>query len=139
MSTPEWSLVTADAQELASARTAIRSFLARDADDRSDLDAAELIVGELVANVIRYAPGPVGIHVSWQGEEAVLVVSDRGPGIPPLRAVPDPIAPSGRGLHLIQALAHNVEIDAVTGHGTRVVVHLPVKRRTLANELRSGT
>jgi signal transduction histidine kinase len=121
-------LVTADARETVGARRAIRQFLAVQADGRSDLDAAELIVGELLANVLRYAPGSVGIHVSWDGEDAVVAVSDRGPGIPPMRAVPDPTACSGRGLWLIRALARNVEIDAVPGHGTRVVVHLPVYR-----------
>jgi signal transduction histidine kinase len=133
LSTTAWSLVTADARETVRSRQAIRRFLAIQADGRSDLDAAELIVGELVANVIRYAPGAVGIHVSWEGDEAVLVVADRGPGIPPLRVVPDTTACSGRGLWLIQALARGVEIDAVPGHGTRVVVHLPVHRTMPAN------
>jgi anti-sigma regulatory factor (Ser/Thr protein kinase) len=128
MSTTEWSLVTADARETVRARQAIRRFLAVQADDESDLDAAEIIVGELVANVVRYAPGAVGIHVSWEGDEAVLVVADRGPGIPAVRAVPDPTGCSGRGLGIIQALARDLEIDAVPGHGTRVVVHLPVHR-----------
>jgi anti-sigma regulatory factor (Ser/Thr protein kinase) len=127
--TTEWSLVTADAREAARARVAIRQFLALEADDgRSDLDGAELIVGELVANVIRHAPGAVGINVSWKGHEAILIVSDRGPGVPKMRCVPDEQATSGRGLFLIQALAHAVEIDAVPGHGSRVIVHLPVHR-----------
>ena len=126
-------MVTADARETVDSRRAIRRFLAVHADDGSDLDAAELIVGELIANVVRYAPGAVGIHVSWEGEEAILIVADRGPGIPPLRVVPDPIASSGRGLWLINALARAVEIDAVPGRGTRVVVHLPVHRTLPAN------
>jgi len=128
VATADWSLVTADAREATRARLAIRRFLALQADVTSDLDAAELIVGELVANVIRYAPGPVGIHVSWVGAEAVLVVADRGPGLPAVRAVPDPSASTGRGLMLIQALARAIEIDANPGRGTRVVVHLPVHR-----------
>ena len=130
MGTTEWSLVTADAREATRARIAIRQFLALEADDaRSDLDAAELIVGELVANVIRHAPGAIGINVCWKGHEAVLVVSDRGPGVPVVRCAPDEHATSGRGLFLIQALARDVQIDAVPGHGSRVVVHLPVHRR----------
>jgi signal transduction histidine kinase len=133
VSPTEWSLVTADAHEKLRARLAIRRFLAADANERSDLDAAELIVGELIANAIRHAPGSVGIHVGWEGDEAVLVVSDRGPGIPPVRSVPDPLGCSGRGLFIIQALAREVEIDAVPGYGSRVVVHLPVYR-TLPRE-----
>ena len=106
MITTEWSLVTADAREAIRARIAIRSFLAEQADcARSDLDAAELIVGELVANVIRHAPGSISLHVSWKGREAVLVVTDRGPGVPAVPGVPDGEAISGRGLFLIRALA----------------------------------
>ena len=130
MGTTEWSLVTADAREATRARIAIRQFLALQAEEaQSDLDAAELIVGELVANVIRHAPGAIGINVSWKGHEAILVVSDRGPGVPAVRCVPAEDAMSGRGLFLIQALAPSMEIDAVPGHGSRVVVHLPVHRR----------
>jgi len=130
MGATEWSLVTADAREATQARIAIRQFLVLQADQpRSDLDAAELIIGELVANVIRHAPGAIGINVSWKGHEAVLVVSDRGPGVPAVRCVPDQEATSGRGLLLVQALTGGVEIDAVPGHGSRVVVHLPVYRR----------
>lgn len=124
----EWSLVTADAREATRARHSVRAFLAPEAAPDSDLEAVEIIVGELVANVIRYAPGAVGIHVEWQDEGAVLIVADRGPGIPAVRSLPDPVAASGRGLYLIQALAREVEIDAVPGQGTRVKVHLPVRR-----------
>ena len=128
MGTTEWSLVTPDARRALEARHGIRRFLELQADEDSDLDAVELIVGELVSNVIRYAPGPLGIHVSWEGEGAVLIIADRGPGIPAVRIVPDPVATSGRGLYIIQALAKDMAIDAVTGHGTRIVVHLPVHR-----------
>jgi anti-sigma regulatory factor (Ser/Thr protein kinase) len=127
--TTEWSLVTADAREAIRARCDIRQFLTLEADaGRSDMDATELIVGELVANVIRHAPGVIGIHVSWLGHEAILIVTDRGAGVPFVRCVPDERATSGRGLFLIQALARTVEIEAVPGRGSRVIVHLPVYR-----------
>jgi anti-sigma regulatory factor (Ser/Thr protein kinase) len=128
----EWSLVTADAREAMRARHAIRAFLTREAAADSDLEAVEIIVGELVANVIHYAPGAVGIHVAWEDEGAVLIVADRGPGIPAVRRLPDPIAASGRGLYLIQALARQVEIDAVPGNGTRIKVRLPVRRAAIS-------
>ncbi len=128
-STIDWSLVRSDARDAVQVRTAIRNFLALLADASSDLDAVELIVGELVANVIRHAPGPIGIHVAWEGDGAVLVVSDRGPGIEPVRCVPDCDAESGRGLLLVESLATRVRIDPLTAGGTRVVVGLPVRRR----------
>jgi anti-sigma regulatory factor (Ser/Thr protein kinase) len=116
------------------ARHEIRAFVALQADERSDLDAVELIAGELITNVVRYAPGPVGIHCAWDGEDAVLIIADRGPGIPAVRAVPDAQASHGRGLSMIQALAKDFAIDTVAGHGTRIVVKLPAYRTVPAGE-----
>jgi anti-sigma regulatory factor (Ser/Thr protein kinase) len=124
----EWSMVASDAWEATHARSAIRAFLAPDADGTSDLDGVETIVGELVANVIQHAPGAVGIHVAWEGQNAILVVADRGPGIPALRPVPDGSATNGRGLFLIEALARRVEFDSIPGFGARILVELPVHR-----------
>jgi anti-sigma regulatory factor (Ser/Thr protein kinase) len=126
----EWSMVKADAREATRARADIRSFLSAEADDEgSDLDAVEMIVGELVANVIRHAAGPIGIHVAWEGDAAVAIFADRGPGIPAVRCVPAADATSGRGLMIVQALAKKVEIASSAANGSRVIVQLPVVRR----------
>jgi anti-sigma regulatory factor (Ser/Thr protein kinase) len=121
-------MVKADAREALLARRAVRAFLAAQADERSDLDAVEMIVGELVANVIRHADGPIGIHVSWEGDVAVAIVADRGPGIPAVRPVPDVDDTGGRGLMIVEALAKRVKINARRGSGSRVIVELPVHR-----------
>jgi anti-sigma regulatory factor (Ser/Thr protein kinase) len=124
-----WSCVRSDAREALNARHEVRDFLSRDADAASDLDASELIVGELVSNVVRHAGGPIGVYCSWNGEGAVLVVADRGPGIPCVREVPDEVAERGRGLLLVLALARTMTVERATPYGSRVVVELPVKRR----------
>ena len=124
----QWSLVTADARKATGARSAIRQFLAEQADASSDLDAVEVIVGELVSNVVRHAPGPIGIHCFWDDDDAILIVSDRGPGVPMLRPVPHTEATEGRGFFLIQSLALGMEIAGAPENGTRVCVHLPVRR-----------
>lgn len=134
----DWSLVRADAKEALRARQGVRSFLSEQADPSSDLAAAELIVGELVANVIRHAPGPIGIYVAWEDDAAMLVVSDRGRGIPALRAVPTESCEAGRGLFLVHALARSVSIDTVQGQGSRVIVKLPVQRRSALREMLPG-
>ena len=126
-------MVVPDAREALRARVAVRHFLAEQADASSDLDAVETIVGELVANVIQYAPGAMGIHVAWDGPTATLVISDRGPGIPIVRPVPTAENTSGRGLFLIQALSLAMQIDSAPGYGTRVLVELPVRRRRYAS------
>jgi anti-sigma regulatory factor (Ser/Thr protein kinase) len=134
----DWSLVRSDAVEALSARESISDFLSEQADSSSDLDAVEVIVGELVANVIRHAPGPIGIYVAWEDEAAVLIVADRGRGIPALRSVPSDTSEDGRGLLLVQALARNVSISAAPDHGSRVIVELPVRRRPAAESAFSG-
>ncbi|HYZ15804.1 MAG TPA: ATP-binding protein [Candidatus Acidoferrum sp.] len=134
----DWSLVRADANDAIRAREGIRTFLSEQADPSSDLAAAELIVGELVANVIRHAPGPIGIYVAWEDDDAMLIVADRGCGIPALRSLPTESSEDGRGLLLVHALARKVAIDTVPGQGSRVIVQLPVQRRTLMNEAMSG-
>ncbi|HTJ26310.1 MAG TPA: ATP-binding protein [Candidatus Limnocylindria bacterium] len=125
----DWSLVRSDAAEALHARDAIKSFLREQADPSSDLDAVEVIVGELVANVIRHAPGPIGIYVAWEDEGATLIVADRGRGIPTLRSVPTDTSERGRGLFLVEALSRGVSISATPGNGSRVIVDLPVQRR----------
>ena len=124
-----WSCVRSDARDAATARREVRDFLSRDADAASDLDATETIVGELIANVIRHAPGPIGVYCSWNEHGAVLVVADRGPGIPALRSVPDARAECGRGLLIVLALARTLTVERATPFGSRVVVELPVSRR----------
>ena len=127
-SASEWSLVTTDGRKAAQARKHVRRFIAAQADASSDLDAVEIIAGELIANVILHAGGAIGIHAYWEGHRGMLIVADRGPGIPPIRSVPDLDATSGRGLLLIQALAKRMEIDAAPGSGSRILVELPVRR-----------
>ena len=128
----DWSMVAADAREALRARSAIRRFIAAQADTSSDLDGVETIVGELIANVVQHAPGAVGIHVAWDGDRATLVIADRGPGIPIARPVPDPQSTSGRGLLIVRAIAPQVDIDSVAGYGSRVTVILPVHRKRSA-------
>ncbi|GAC1579794.1 MAG: hypothetical protein NVS3B7_14020 [Candidatus Elarobacter sp.] len=127
--TVEWSLIRSDAREAGAARVGVRRFLSEHAEPDSDLEGAETIVGELVANVILHAPGPIGVYVSWTGESAVLIVSDRGGGLPTVRPCPDGAAESGRGLLLVQALANAVEFYTIPHQGSRIVVELPVRRR----------
>lgn len=123
-----WSCVETDARNALGARRDVRDFLRAQADAGSDLDASELIVGELVSNVIRHAPGPIGLSVTWSGSRATLIVVDRGPGIPPVRPVPDGDSESGRGMLIVQALARSTRVERASPDGSRVVVELPVRR-----------
>ena len=126
-----WSYVGARAEETSRVRRDVRAFLETEADaKRSDLDAAELVVGELIANAVLHGAPPYGICIDWHDDPPILCVVDRGPGMRPLYPAPDPESERGRGLLLVRALAGDVVVDAAEGErsGTWVVVALPVRR-----------
>jgi len=126
-----WSYVGDRVEEAAPVRKHVRRFLESRADAaNSDLDAAELVVGELVANAIRHGAPPFGVCVDWQDDPPILCVVDRGRGMRQLYAAPDLLSESGRGLLLVRALAGEVMVDSPADDraGTRVVVALPVQR-----------
>lgn len=112
-------------------------------------DPGELrtLLGNLVDNALRYTPagGRVDVQVQRIGEEAVLTVSDTGPGIPAAERArvfdrfyrgADAAAPgSGLGLAIVKRIAdrHRASIrleDAELGRGLRVTVRLPVAATT---------
>jgi signal transduction histidine kinase len=113
-------------------RHAFRKRLAQLAQPPCDVDAAELIYGELVANTVRYARGAVEVRLEHaDSDPPVLVVRDHGPGLsrfPPVQQA-DPLAESGRGLAIVGMLARSVEVAGAAGGGTIVRATLPVSTR----------
>ena len=94
-----------------------------------DLEAAELIFGELIGNVVRHAPGPIDVQLSWGGNYPVLHVTDRGRGFIRNPSLPvDPLSESGRGLYIIALLARDVRVERIPGYGNHVAVELNVPR-----------
>jgi anti-sigma regulatory factor (Ser/Thr protein kinase) len=128
-----WSFVSDTMADACTVRLAVRRFLEESADlATSDLDAAELIVGELVANVVRHGAPPFGVCVDWNDEVPMLYISDRGrPQRQLLYPAPDHEAERGRGLLLVRALAAGelvVDPPGQAHSGTRIAVALPVRR-----------
>jgi len=97
------------------------------------------LLGNLVDNAVRYTPagGRVDVQVQSVGKDAVLTVSDTGPGIPVAergrvfgrfqRGAQTTAPGSGLGLAIVQRIAdrHRASIDledATTGQGLRVTV-----------------
>jgi signal transduction histidine kinase len=114
-------------------RRTFRIQLIRIARPPSDVDAAELIYGELVANTVRHAQGPVEVRLEQAGSErAVLVVRDHGPGLDATPAVPrsDLFAESGRGLAIVEMLACDAAVEDAEDGGTIVRATLPITART---------
>ncbi len=126
-----WSYVGEGVDETTRTRRAIRTFLEAQADrDASDLDSAELVAGELIANAVRHGAPPFGICIDWDDDPPILCVVDRGPGMRPVYPAPELFSESGRGLLIVRALAGEVVVDVSgeKGSGTRIVVALPVRR-----------
>jgi two-component system, OmpR family, sensor kinase len=111
-------------------------------------DDLHRLAGNLIENALIHTPGgtPVTVSVRREGENAVLEVSDRGPGVPHdmrdrvferfARGDRDtpPSGGSGLGLAIVRAVtaAHggSVEIRDAEGGGARFVVTLPAEAPT---------
>jgi anti-sigma regulatory factor (Ser/Thr protein kinase) len=72
------------------------------------------------------------VCIDWHDDPPMLCVVDRGRGMRPVYPAPDPDSERGRGLLLVRALAGELVVDSSSPDrdGTRVVVALPVHRRT---------
>ena len=117
------------------ARSIFRRYLEAHAAAGSDLYGAELIFGELIANVARHAPGELEARLSWIDGEAVLEVRDRGVGFVLDVALPEDDAENARGLFLVAAFGRDLAQES-DGSGSRTRVVLPVRRRPPAPRAR---
>ena len=119
---------TFDANDATAAQAAREAFVARLAEEgvRRDVRLGyEIVFGEIVGNAARYTPGPLDLALDCSGTEFVLAALDRGPGFdwdgrPPR----DAFAENGRGLFLIETLAHGVRIERLGEYGTYLQVTL---------------
>ena len=124
-----WDVDASDPSSAAAVRTQFIVFLRRFVAADTDLFPAELILGELLANAVEHAPGPVHVELAWRGEEALLTVRDNGRGFQPRALLPDDMfSESGRGLFLVSAFASSVTSETRLEGGTDVCVVLPFTR-----------
>jgi signal transduction histidine kinase len=110
-----------------------------------DRDRLSQVVGNLVANAVKYSPdgGRVAVHAERSDGKAVLEVRDQGRGIPlsdqPLiftkfyrgRAAASGIPGTGLGLAIARELVHahggEIGFESELGRGTTFRVELPAK------------
>jgi two-component system sensor histidine kinase BaeS len=106
-----------------------------------DPDRLRQVLGNLLSNALRFTPegGPVEVHVTADGPDAVLAVTDSGPGIPEgelprvfdrfFRGSRSRGDGSGIGLAVVRELvaAHGGAVSAANapGGGARFEVRLP--------------
>jgi anti-sigma regulatory factor (Ser/Thr protein kinase) len=122
-----WTFDSASTERAKQCRLEFSSLLRRYGNPESDFDAAELIFGELMANVVQHAPGPVSIRLEWTGKFPTLIMHDQEePFAATLNLPDDPLRESGRGLFIIRELAVSLKVEDVPNDGTRVIVQLPI-------------
>ena len=91
------------------------------------VDDAEIILGELLSNARRHAPGPVDVALDFADGKAIAHVIDHGPGmISRRRRPPDLLNETGRGLWMVQELGREVRTASMPTPGTHISVVLPV-------------
>jgi anti-sigma regulatory factor (Ser/Thr protein kinase) len=105
----------------AAARRAVTAVLAgwgfKDADW---LDAAAVVVSELVTNAVRHGGGCVALALESHDRRVVVSVADGSSVVPRRR---DPDDEGGRGIALIEALSDGWTVENHRG-GKRVLVRL---------------
>jgi PAS domain S-box-containing protein len=107
-----WAFDTNDASAAGSARYAFVDALRDGGVCAEEVGAAELVFGELLGNVVRYAPGPIEIMFDWSDATSpVLHVLDRGPGFTLVPRLPtDLLSEQGRGLYIVWSLAEDFNV-----------------------------
>lgn len=79
----------------------------------------ELVVAELLANAMRYAPGTVELVCERRGDDLVLHLLDKGPGYVVSSRLPsDLYSETGRGLFLVAHYSDGFAVERRPGHGS---------------------
>ena len=122
-----WQFKADDARSAHHARDAFVGHL-RELELGSDTThAAALVFGELVANVVRHAPGPIEVEFHMEDDDLVLCVRDRGPAFSREEfSLPrDLMSEGGRGLYLVAEHATLESLAKRPGGGNEIVVRMP--------------
>jgi anti-sigma regulatory factor (Ser/Thr protein kinase) len=132
---------SSDASAARTCRREMMNFIRHFAADQDALFTAELIIGEILANTVQHAPGPVEVNIDWSGEKPIVRVVDTGPGLIHLRAQgpQDMMNEHGRGLFLIRTLADDVSIASPNGSGTELRAVLPLLRNSAPSAFGANT
>jgi len=126
-----FSLHSGDSERVSSVRRAFSLMLAERGADNASAFTAELVFGELLGNVARYAPGDFDVAIDFATAEPVLHLLDNGPGFRFNPNLPDDLlSERGRGLYIVRSLAKSFSVDPRLGGGShaRAVLELRSSR-----------
>ena len=86
------------------------------------IEAARLIVSELVTNVALHAPDEADLTIGYEHGHAIITCADRGSTELPQLAEAAADAESGRGLAIVHSLCTSVWVRRrMTGPGKRII------------------
>jgi PAS domain S-box-containing protein len=133
---PSWRFQADDANSAGHARNAFVAHLRQRSLDPDVVEAAMLVFGELVANVVRHAPGPIEVELNVDDSDLLLYVRDRGPAFSPGKpSLPaDVMSEGGRGLYLVRMHASQPTVTTRFGGGNEVCVRMNVPLPATARE-----
>jgi anti-sigma regulatory factor (Ser/Thr protein kinase) len=123
-----WHLDRGDFVAAARARAEFRGKLSGLCTAESDIDAAEIIFGELLTNALRYSTGDAAAELRCHGDRITLEVCDEGDCFDPASVAAGERlgdADGGRGLMIARGLAEEFAVSAAEGTCT-VSARLPV-------------
>jgi len=114
-----WSFDSSDANDAGRARREYAEQLRAVGLTDEETSSAELVFGELVGNVVRYAPGSITAILDLSGPAPVLHLIDDGRGFEFRPRLPvDLLSERGRGLFLVTAFADELSVERRRGGGS---------------------
>ncbi|HEY0395800.1 MAG TPA: SpoIIE family protein phosphatase [Candidatus Elarobacter sp.] len=137
----KWSFDVTDGAQAALVRHELLGALESAGFAGSMLHGAELVFGELIGNVFRYARGIADVILDVSGTAAVLHVLDDGEGFEVNPRLPaDLFAERGRGLFLVNAFADEFSIERrrTGGSHARAVLVGTTRVRALSTMTRTA-
>ncbi|MBV9720096.1 MAG: ATP-binding protein [Candidatus Eremiobacteraeota bacterium] len=124
-----WRYESSDAIDCLTERRNFLEAVREHRDWEVDDEAAKVVFTELVANVVRHAPGPIEVTLECDGCSLLLNVSDRGSGFAYEPKLPENLlAEGGRGLYIVSRLATEVRIEVNKRLGLNVAAKLPARK-----------
>ena len=124
-----WGFHSSDEAAARSVRGALAAYTEGLNVETETAFAAQVILGEALANTVQHAPGMVEVSIDCLDESLMMTVRDHGPGMNlQSSSVPcEVFDESGRGLFLMQALAGHVTVEEGPGGGTQLRAVLPLQ------------
>ncbi|WP_407555257.1 ATP-binding protein [Streptomyces sp. Pv4-95] len=113
-------------EEVSATRDATRGFFDQvHPGNSADVEAAALVVSELVTNAIRHGHGPGTLTLTAHPDGLDITVTDPNPELPHARRPDIENGTGGLGWYLITAVCDELDAAPNPGGGKTVHAHLP--------------